>query len=213
MGTLDQLTSVTDSYGRTIQYSYYGPEFGYCLQQITDFLGRQLNFQYDSLGHLVAVVTPSIQQAAAGNTFPGGTAYVFQYDVNNPRPERQDDLIKIWFPNEAPPFIDAATRTVNVAGVYQSATPRYVVQYGQDPTDSDLYGRVLRETVGDPANGVGGSYQYFYTTQDLPGIPFHRSAAIRSSSAACSPTATTTRRSTTSMPRRCRCGWRSSAPG
>ena len=76
-------------------------EFGYRLRQITDFLGRQLNFQYDNLGHLVAVVTPSILQAATGNTFPGGTAYVFQYDVNNPRADRRDDLVKIWFPNEA----------------------------------------------------------------------------------------------------------------
>ena len=114
---------------------------------------------------------PSILQAATGNTFPGGTAYVFQYDVNNPRPDRRDDLVKIWFPNEAAPFIDAAARTVNVAGVYASATPRYVVEYGQDPTDADMYGRVVRETVGDPANGVGGTYQYLYTTQDLPGIP------------------------------------------
>ena len=120
----------------------------------------------------MAVVTPSILQAATGNTFPGGTAYVFQYDVNNPRPDRRDDLVKIWFPNEATPFMDAAARTVNVAGVYASATPRYVVEYGQDPTDADLYGRVVRETVGDPANGVGGTYQYLYTTQGLPGIPF-----------------------------------------
>ena len=168
VGRLDQVTSVTDSYGRTIQYSYYGSEVGYRLQQITDFLGRQLNFQFDSLGHLVAAVTPSIMKAATGNTFPGGTAYVFQYDVNNPRPERRDDLVKIWFPNEATPFIDTATRTVNVAQVYLSATPRYFVEYGQDPTDADMYGRVVRETVGDPPNGVGGTFQYLYTTQDLP---------------------------------------------
>ncbi len=172
VGPLSQLVSVTDSYGRTLQYSYYGAEFGYCLSQVTDFLGRQLNFQYDNLGHLVAVVMPSILQAATGNTFPGGTAYVFQYDVNNSRPDRRDDLIKIWFPNEVAPFVDAATRTVNVAGVYASATPRYVVQYGQDPTDADMYGRVVQETVGDPANGVGGTYQYLYTTSGLPGIPF-----------------------------------------
>ena len=102
-GPLSQLVSVTDSYGRTLQYSYYGAEFGYCLSQVTDFLGRQLNFQYDNLGHLVAVVMPSILKAATRNTFPGGTAYVFQYDVNNSRPDRCDDLIKIWFPNEAAP--------------------------------------------------------------------------------------------------------------
>ena len=115
----------------------------------------------------MAVVTPSILNAATGNTFPGGTAYVFQYDVNNPRPERRDDLVKIWFPNEAAPLLDAATRTVNVAQVYQSARPRYVVEYGQDPTDEDMYGRVVEETVGDPLNGVGGTYQYLYSTQNL----------------------------------------------
>ena len=167
-GGLNQLLSVTDSYGRTVNYSYYGSETGYRLQQITDFLGRQINFQYDSLGHLVAVVTPSILQGAPGNTFPGGTAYVFQYDVNNPRPERRDDLVKVWFPNEATPFIDAATRTANVAQVYQSATPRYVVEYGQDPTDEEMYGRVVRETVGDPAQAVGGTYEYLYSIQNLP---------------------------------------------
>ena len=116
----------------------------------------------------MAVVTPSILQAATGNTFPGGTAYVFQYDVNNPRPERRDDLMKIWFPNEAAPFLDAATRTVNVAQVYQSATPRYVVEYGQDPTDEDLYGRVVRETVGDPPTAWAGPTSTCTRTQDLP---------------------------------------------
>ena len=116
----------------------------------------------------MAVVTPSILKAATGNTFPGGTAYVFQYDVNNPRPERRDDLVKIWFPNEATPFIDAADADGQRGAGLPSATPRYFVEYGQDPTDADMYGRVVRETVGDPANGVGGTFQYLYTTQDLP---------------------------------------------
>ena len=53
-----------------------------------------------------------------GNPFPGGTAYVFQYDVDNAREQRQDDLVKIWFPNEATPFIDPEMRTVDVAAVY-----------------------------------------------------------------------------------------------
>jgi RHS repeat-associated protein len=162
-----QLTSITDSYGRVINFSYYGAEFNYCLQQITDFLGRQLNIQYDGLGHLVAVVTPSINQGATGNTFPGGTAYVFQYDVDNPRPQRQNDLIKIFYPNQATPFIDAASRTVDVAAVYASATPRYVVTYGQDPTDADSWGLVTQETIGDPANGVGGTYQYMYNNSPI----------------------------------------------
>ncbi len=165
---LDHLQSVTDAYGRTVQYRYYGAEFGYRLREIEDFLGRKLNFQFDALGHLVAVVTPSILRAAEGNTFPGGTAYVFQYDVTNRRAERRDDLIRIWYPNQAAPHVNAETRTVDVAAVYAEATPRYVVEYGQDPTDPDLWGRVAWETIGDPDAQVGGFFQYLYSTANLP---------------------------------------------
>jgi len=40
------------------------------------------------------------------------------------------------------------------------------------PNRRGLYGRVVQETVGDPAHGVGGTYQYLYTTSGLPSIPF-----------------------------------------
>jgi|GEM_PF-5678387 len=103
-GSVVQLTSVTDAYGRTITYSYYNATYGYKCSGITDFLGRQINFQYDSAGHLVAVILPSINNAAPGNTFPDGTAYVFQYDVNNTDANRQNDLIKIWYPNQTQPY-------------------------------------------------------------------------------------------------------------
>jgi RHS repeat-associated protein len=166
-----QLSSVTDSYGRTATYTYWGSEYNYKLKQITDYMGRQLNFQYDTLGHLVAVMLPSINNAASGNTYPGGTAYVFQYDVDNVRPQRRNDLIKIWYPNQTLAYIDTSTRTVDVDAVYAStATPRYVVAYGQDPTDVDQWGRVVSETVGDPTSGVGGTFTYIYTSNpaDLP---------------------------------------------
>ncbi|QNN23312.1 hypothetical protein HED60_13850 [Planctomycetales bacterium ZRK34] len=168
VGGQDQVQTIADSYGRSVTYSYYGSEKDYRLQEVEDFLGRKLNFQYDDDGHLVAVVLPSILQAAEGNTFPGGTAFVFEYDVNNPRPERQDDLIRVWYPNQTLSFIDTETRTVDVEQVYADAIPRYVVEYGQDPTDADFWGKVTRETVGDPDNGVGGTYTYLYTTENLP---------------------------------------------
>ena len=161
-----QLTSVTDAYGRTINYAYYGSTGGYLLSQITDFLGRQLNFQYDSAGHLIAVVLPSINNAAPDNTFPNGTAYVFQYDTGNSDPNRQNDLIKIWYPNETLPYINSS-RVVDTASVYTNATPRYVIAYGQTSTDLN-YGAVISETVGDPTNGVGGTYTFSYSNTSLP---------------------------------------------
>ena len=130
-----QLTGVTDSYGRTVQYSYYGSQYNYALQQITDYQGRSVNFQYDTLGHLVAVVGPSINEAPTGGGYPGGTAYVYQYDVNNPRPQRQDDLIAIWYPNQVQPYLNtdptsSGFRTVDVAAVYAGAQPREQMVYG-----------------------------------------------------------------------------------
>ncbi len=164
------LVSVTDSYGRAINYSYYGDEGGYLLQQITDYLGRQLNFQYDNDSRLIAVVTPAILRAAPGNTFPGGTAYVFQYDSGNANSARQDDLIKIWYPNQTQPYLNIQTRTVDVESVYTNATPRYQITYGQDIGDLDTYGKVLTETLGDPESGIGGTAAFEYTTcaDDLP---------------------------------------------
>jgi len=163
-----QLLGVTDSYGRKISYSYYGEEIGHRLRQITDFLGRQLNFQYDDDDHLVAAVTPSILKSAPGNTFPGGTAYVFQYDTGNADPARRDDLIRIWYPNQTQPYLNPQTRTVDVMAVYANATPRYQVTYGQNISDLNTYGKVLTETLGDPENGVGGTATFAYTTDNLP---------------------------------------------
>lgn len=167
-GTVDQLLEVTDGYGRKITYRYFGSEQGHRLREIEDFLGRKINFQYDSAGRLEWVITPSINKGSEGNTFPGGTAYVFQYDSQNLLAERRDDLIRVWYPNEATPYIDVETRTVDVARVYAEATPRYVVAYGQNPLDPDSYGRVVVETVGDPENGVGGHYHLTYLTDGLP---------------------------------------------
>ena len=165
MGGVTQLSSVTDAYGRTTNYSYYGSTGNYLLSQITDFMGRQLNFYYDAAKHLTAVILPSINNTASGNAYPNGTAYVFQYDVNNTDPNRQNDLIKIWYPNQTLPYM--ISRNVDVPSVYANATPRYVIAYGQTSTAID-YGAVISETVGDPASGVGGTYTFSYSNTSLP---------------------------------------------
>lgn len=191
------LESVTNGYGRTTTFRYYGAEFSYQIAEIEDFMGRKTSFQYDTpapgsfpgsfpgstpgSGRLVAMVLPSITKGAEGlpeNTFPGGTAYVYQYDTDNPRPQRQGDLIRVWHPNEVAPYLDAdpnspTFRKVDVAAVYASARPRVTVEYGQDPTDGNTWGKVVRETVGDPTPGSasgGGpmTYQYITDPEQLP---------------------------------------------
>jgi len=170
-----QLTEVTDSYGRTVHYRYYGSDKFYRLRELQDFLGRTITFQYDNEGRLVAVMTPVITKAAKGNEKPNGTAFVFQYDTGNPREARRNDLIRIWYPNQATSFIrrdEDGNRYVDIKAVQQQTTPRYSVEYGQDPNQYNTWGKVLRETIGDPnpANGVGGTvlYQYITNASELP---------------------------------------------
>ena len=156
VGGLARLTSVTDSYGRTSYLTYSGS--GSLLQQVTDFWGRQVNLQYDSSGRLLAVVGPSVTRGANNNAniFPNGTAWVFQYDTGNSRPARQNDLIKIWHPNQVAPYV-SSSRSVNTASVYASATPRQQISYYNDPTDTFQYGKV--EKVIESATGSGSTAQ------------------------------------------------------
>ena len=177
VGGYARLQTFTDSYGRIVTYSYFGSEHNYQIKTILDFLGRTITFQYDDGNRLVAVITPAITKGAEGNTFPNGTAYVFQYDVDNPRAERQNDLIRLWYPNEATAYIQVdedGDRSVDVEAVYVNATPRTTVEYGQDPTEEDEYAKVLRETIGSPADGVGGTivYQYVSAAAELPASIF-----------------------------------------
>ena len=114
----------------------------------------------------MAIILPSINNAAPGNTFPDGTAYVFQYDVNNTDANRQNDLIGVWYPNQTQPYV--SNRAVDVATVYANATPRYVITYGQSSGPTIAYGAVVSETVGNPANGIGGTYTFSYSNTGLP---------------------------------------------
>src|SRR5665213_3634525 len=159
MGGYSRLASIVDSYGRTSNFTY-DPMQAYRLTKIVDFDSRQVNFQYDSAGRLIAFVGPSVTRGANANanTFPNGTAYVFQYDVGNPRPERQYDLIKVWYPNQVAPYINSS-RVVDTASVYASATPRRQISYFNDPTDAFHYGKVqqvIESATGSGSVGSGG---------------------------------------------------------
>lgn len=191
-GGQDQLVSIVDTYGREIMYSYYGSEKNYRLKEIEDYIGRKLNFQYDDYDRLVAIITPSVTKGADDDTnvFTNGTAYVFQYDANNARADRRDDLIRIWFPNETTDFIttqiDPQTqeeiRVIDVDSVYSQATPRYTIEYGQNPAELNHYGKVIRETIGTPLprSGAGGTEEFEYVTdpQSLPENLVHSASPI-----------------------------------
>jgi YD repeat-containing protein len=166
-----RLMSVIDSYGRETSFVYYGPSLNHALQSVTDWLGRQTSLQFDTLGHLTAVVLPSVTRGANNNanTFPNGTAYCFLWDVSNPRPERQSDCIAVYYPNQVAPYLNS-TRTVDVAAVYAGATARQQIAYYQDPTDEFQYGKV--QQVIESASGSGtvgaGAYGYMYVNTGLP---------------------------------------------
>lgn len=156
------LTRELDTAGRAIDYSYTAVAGKQVLREVTDFLGRKITLQYDSsTGDLVAVIGPSVTVGAPGNTFPGGKAYVLQYDSGNPDPNRRKDIVKVYFPKQVAPYLNTATRTVDVAAVYANATPRHVITYGQNSADPSTYGRVMSERIGDGA-AVGGTYQFSY---------------------------------------------------
>ena len=50
LGGYARQASFTDSYGRTVTYSYFGSEQDYQLKEIQDFIGRKITFQYDAGG-------------------------------------------------------------------------------------------------------------------------------------------------------------------
>jgi YD repeat-containing protein len=172
MGGKPRLSHVVDSYGRKSSFAYYDSAQDRRLKRVTDFWGRQTDLQYDDQGRLLAVVGPSITRGADSdsNIFPNGTAYVYQYDVSNPRPERRNDLIRIWYPNQVAPYLSSG-RVVDVAAVYASATPRQTISYYNDPTDSFQYGKI--QQLIESADGLGsvgsGAYGYIYLNSGLPG--------------------------------------------
>ncbi len=157
-GERDQLTTASDAHFRTVDYRYHtaGPAAG-LVREIVDFFGRKLNFQYDGAGRLVAVVL----RVAPGRKFSGSTVFAFQYDSDNANPERQDDLIRVWHDGEALDDLDARTGTVSLDRLYANARPNYIMEYGQDPSDPDSYGRVVRQTAGE-------RYEFSYTAAGPP---------------------------------------------
>jgi len=151
----------TDPAGFNLDFAYQLVAGKQVLREASDALGRKGTLQYDAAGNVVAVVGPAITVGAPGNTFPGGKAFVFQYDTSNPDPNRQKDLVKIFFPKQVAPYLNTTTRVVDVAAVYAGATARYVITYGQNAADPATYGRAMSERIGD-GGAVGGTFTFQY---------------------------------------------------
>ena len=139
------LSAMTDDYGRATAYEHALAAGRWVLSEVTDYAGRRTTLQYDSAGNLAAVVGPSVTKGAGGgaNTFPGGTAYAFDYDLTGPRPR----VSKVYFPKQVAPYLHPVTRAVDLASVYAHATPRHVVTCGTYPMDPAAFGRVAAERV------------------------------------------------------------------
>ena len=172
------LSLQTETNGRAINYSYTLVAGKNVLTELTDFIGRKVTLQYDSSNaNLVAVVGPSVSLGAPGNTFPGGKAYVVQYDTANPDPLRRKDIIKVFYPAQVAPYLNTSTRVVDVTSVYASANPRYVVAYGQT-AGSASYGRVVTERRGD-GGAVGGTWIYSYQIAGIGGVTLPQGVVMR----------------------------------
>ena len=89
---------------------------------------------------------PAVTRGAdnSSNVFPG-LGWAFKYDSNNPRIERQNDIVAIYHPNQVAPYL-SSTRTVDVAAVYANSLAREQLAYYQDPTDAPQWGKVQQYT-------------------------------------------------------------------
>ena len=125
----DRLTSVIDTMGRSVDLVYNDAGR---LKRVVDFSGRELVYQYDAKGNLVAARTPVVSGTSTGNDFPNGKITRYTYD--RPGEDSRGDV----YP---------ALRH-NLSSIIDPKGQIYLRnRYGQDPR-SLHFDRVVRQQEG-----------------------------------------------------------------
>ena len=144
-----RLCSMTESFGRTIQFFYddmgvYPPG----VIRILDFSGREVLYDYNAAGQLLSVRSPTVTSTGGLNDFNAGKTTKYAY-VNNPSPKLKNALASIVYPNEQ-------------AGGMET---RLAWTFVTNPLD-EFFGYVKTHTVGNPGApgnlAAGGTYTYDY---------------------------------------------------
>jgi RHS repeat-associated protein len=144
------LARVIDVFGREIQFVFEPFADGVDrLVRIEDFMGRQVRYEYDERGDLMAVTTPAVTGTSTGNDFPEGRTERYTYSSGFAQPELNHNILTLTAPEE----------------VANGGPPRLQWTYGTNPNDPLTLDRVLAETEGGTnASGVpaGGTRRFEY---------------------------------------------------
>lgn len=155
-----QLDLVIDPYGREVQF-----EFGVDadeaggrtrLLSLTDWTGREVRYDYDANGDLIAVTSPVIIGTSTGNDFPDGRTESYAYYSGFAEAELNHNLRSVTRPEE-----------------YPDGPPSMEWVYGTDPSDPERFDRVLIERIGgenDSGIVAGGEWAFDYEVLN-EGVP------------------------------------------
>ncbi len=158
----DNLTLITDAYGRRYELEYKYLAGRDRLVMLRDFANRETVYTYDNSGNLTAVRSPLITGTSTGNDFPSGRTESYSYyDASNPE-LIQHNLASITYPEEVSNNGDAA---INIS-------------YGSAGIELD---RVTSLTVGginDSGINAGGTAT-FNATEMNTGVPLGDPSVVR----------------------------------
>jgi RHS repeat-associated protein len=140
-----QLTAVTDTLGRVINYIY--DQEGHLIE-VRDFADRSIKFSYDENGDLDSATSPVVTITPNFNDFPDGKTTRYEYSSGFSEAFLNHNLLSIMAPNE----------------VANGGQPRYLIGYDTLSTSATA-GRVQIQTVGGRSLegfAAGGTIHYEY---------------------------------------------------
>ncbi|HLG20591.1 MAG TPA: DUF6531 domain-containing protein, partial [Bdellovibrionota bacterium] len=145
-----KLLTITESYGRNIDFFYEDFDYPDGASRIHDFSGREVIYDYNTEGQLVSVRSPTVTSTGGLNDFDFGKVTSYTY-LNDPDPRLKNALTSVTFPNQN-------------GGVGGGSRLEWTYQMN---SGAPFFGHVLTHTVGNPvASGdlaAGGIYTYAYT--------------------------------------------------